>query len=457
MKKNRIEKIKENPKVVLIHMIWLLNKVGFFDKWEDETYLRFLYRLHIGKKLNLRNPRTFNEKIQWLKLYDRNPLYTSLVDKYEVKKYIAEKIGEKYVIPTLGVWDTFDDIDFNSLPNKFVLKCTHDSGGLIICRDKSKLDIASAREKIEHCLKRNYYWSGREWPYKNVQPRIIAEKYMEDQATENLPVYKILNFMGKPEIIQSIQDDKTLHETIDYFDTEWNHLNLKQNFPNSDTPLTRPEKLKEMLNLARLLCKDFKFIRTDFYSINNEIYFSEFTFYSDSGLAAFTPESWDEKLGSLIKIPEEIEGGYCITIGDCVIWVHSRSSEVQNVEVSSKELIDYKLMCFNGKVKCSFTCTERFGEEGLKVIFFDREWNMMPFERHYPKSEASIAKPYNYEVMVTLAESLAKDMVFVRVDFYEINGRVYFGELTLYPGTGMEEFTPDSWDLELGNWLELPQ
>ena len=262
-----------------------------------------MYRAIMGKKLNLTCPKLFNEKLQWLKLYDRNPLYTSLVDKFEVKKYISDKIGEKYVIPTLGIWDNFDEIDFDKLPNQFVLKCTHDSGTVVICKDKASFDVEYAKRKINNRMDFNYYYLWREWPYKDVKPRIIAEQFMQDRDYETLNVFKIFNFNGEPKIIQTIQNDKTENETIDYFDTDWNLLELKQNFPNSKTPLQRPETLNEMLNVARVLSKNTApFIRTDFYEINGKVYFSEFTFYSDSGFAKFTPESWEISLGELINL-----------------------------------------------------------------------------------------------------------------------------------------------------------
>ena len=280
-----------------------MTELGFYKLMSDEKYLTKKYKLILKRNLNLANPKTFNEKLQWLKLYDRKPEYTTMVDKYAVKKYVADIIGEEYIIPTLGVWNHFDEIDFDKLPNQFVLKCTHDSGGIVICKDKNKLDLKSAKKKIEKCLKRNYYWSSREWPYKDVKPRIIAEPYMEDSKAH--------------------------------------------------------------------------------------------------------------------------------------------------------ELIDYKFMCFNGKVKCSFTCSERFSKDGLKVTFFDKDWNVMPFERHYPVSKNPQKKPINYDKMIQFSEQLSKGISFVRVDFYEINGQLYFGELTFYPGGGFEEFTPEEWDYKLGDFLKL--
>ena len=275
----------------------------WLDWMPDAAYLRLMFRAIMKKRLDLKNPKSFNEKLQWLKLYERKPIYTTMVDKYAVKKHVADLIGEEYIIPTLGVWDSFDEIDFDSLPDQFVLKCTHDSGGLVICRDKSQLDKGAAKRKIDASMKRNYYWSGREWPYKDVKPQIIAEKYMQDGQTSVLPVYKVFNFGGEPRLIQVIQNDKTPQESIDYFDPQWNQLDLRQNFPNSEEPLTEPAQLKEILSLARILCGGLPFIRTDFYTINGKVYFSEFTFYSDCGFAAFHPQQWDRTLGEWIKLP----------------------------------------------------------------------------------------------------------------------------------------------------------
>lgn len=297
-----LKRILKNPKKI----IPLLGNKGMLFWIPDKAYLKLIYNVSMGKKLNLDTPQTFNEKLQWLKLYDRNPEYTKMVDKYEVKKYVAEKIGEEYIIPTLGVWDSFDDIDFDKLPEQFVLKCTHDSGGLVICRDKSKLDIDTVKRKVKRSLNRNYFYSSREWPYKKVKPRIIIEKYMKnnnDTQQSSLNVYKIFCFDGDPKIIQTIQNDKTELETIDYFDTEWNILDIRQNFPNSKHPLECPKTLHIMLEKARILSRGHAFIRTDFYEIDNRVYFSELTFYSDSGMAKFNPEEWDLKLGEYIKLP----------------------------------------------------------------------------------------------------------------------------------------------------------
>lgn len=272
---------------------------------DDAFFLQLDYRKNIGRSLDLGNPETFNEKLQWLKLHDRNEAYIKMVDKAAVKNYVAKKIGEKYIIPTLGVYDSFDGIDFDTLPDKFVIKCTHDSGSVIVCKDKKKLDRKATRRMFNKALKRNLYYFGREWPYKVVQPRIIIEKYIDD--------------------------------------------------------------------------------------------------------------------------------------GD------------------HDDLLDYKFMCFNGKVKCSFVCSERRSKKGLAVDFYDLDWSHMPFQRHYRNSDVPIPKPKNYDLMIKLAETLAKGIPFVRVDFYEVGDKVYFGELTFYPGNGMEEFTPEEYDRVLGDMLVLPE
>ncbi|MCI9142670.1 MAG: glycosyl transferase [Lachnospiraceae bacterium] len=280
--------------------------LGLLNWMSDEGFLKLSYHIYLNRKLDLNNPQTFNEKLQWLKIHDRNPLYIQYVDKYEVRKYIASRFGCDLLIPVYGVWDTADDIDFQALPEQYVLKCTHDSGSICICDNKKTFDIDAAKRKLNNRLRHNLFYWGREWPYKGVKPRIIAEKYMVDTA-------------------------------------------------------------------------------------------------------------------------------------------------------GRKELTDFKLMCFNGKVRCSFTVTDRFSEDGLKVTFFDREWNRMPFERHYPADKKDIPKPASYDRMVVIAEEISTGHPFMRIDFYEINEQVFFGEITLYPGNGMEEFIPEEWDLKLGEWIQLDE
>lgn len=296
----RLLKALKQPGRIIVY----LGRRGFFKYLiSDKLYIKLLFKQNLGYNLNLNNPQTFNEKLQWLKINDRQEIYKTLVDKYAVRQYLEKMFGAQYLFPLLGVWDKYEDIDFSLLPEKFVLKCTHDSGSVYIVDKKTQVNYEELGKKITKKLKKNYYWLGREWAYKDVPPRIIAEKYMQDES-----------------------------------------------------------------------------------------------------------------------------GG---------------------------ELADYKMLCFNGKVKCSFTCTERFSDDGLKVTFFDLDWNKMPFERHYPASDKKIEKPVNYQQMIRFAEQITKDMIFARVDFYELNGQLYIGEITLYPGDGLEEFTPQEYDKILGDMMVL--
>ncbi len=284
-----------------------LNKIGFYRNLSDEKFLKKSFKVYMGYDLKLSAPKTFNEKLQWLKLYDRQDRYTIFADKIAVKKYVASIIGEQYIIPTLGEWDEPEQINFDKLPNQFVLKCNHNSGlGMCICKNKNKLDTLEVKNELKKGLKENYYLPNREWCYKNIHHRIIAEKYMSDSDKD--------------------------------------------------------------------------------------------------------------------------------------------------------ELTDYKLMCFNGKVKCTLVCENRHGKDGLKITFYDRQWQVMPVERiSHPRNDKIIEKPANYEKMVELAEQLASGIPFLRVDFYEVQDKIYFGELTFYPASGFEGFNPPEWDRILGDWLVLPE
>lgn len=290
--------------------------IAVLYKWgkfiPDKLYLHLLYRLHLGKKLNLKNPQTFNEKLQWLKLYNRRPEYTIMVDKYAVKEYVANKVGNEFIIPTLGVWDSFDDIDFEKLPDKFVLKCTHDSGGLVICRDKSQLDRVAAKKVIERSLRRDYYLIGREWPYKNVPRRIICEQYMEDESGYELKDYKFFCFNGKVKYLK-IDFDRQSNHRANYYNPnfELQPFGEKNSLPNPDRLFERPSCLQKMIEKAEELSKDVPFLRVDFYNVNGQVYFGEHTFFPGNGTGVFCPSEWDEKLGSLIRLPHA-GGGICL-------------------------------------------------------------------------------------------------------------------------------------------------
>lgn len=285
-----------------------LSNRGFFNRMSDKAYLKLRYNCIMGKKLNLDNPVTYNEKLQWLKLYDRKPEYTKMVDKYEAKKYVADIIGEEYIIPTLGVWDNVNDIDFDALPNQFVLKCTHDSGGLVICKDKAELDIENAKNTLNHFLNRNFYSVHREWPYKDVKHRIIAEKYMEDESGKDLKDYKFFCFNGEPKLLY-ISEGLSDHSTakISFADMDYNIAEFKRNDfkPFNELP-KKPINFEKMKELAKVLSKDRAFIRVDFYEINKKIFFGELTFFPCSGYLPFDPEKYDKILGDWITLPNKM-------------------------------------------------------------------------------------------------------------------------------------------------------
>lgn len=279
---------------------------GKYNNMPDREYLSKRFKARLGYPLNLDDPVTFNEKLQWLKLYDRRPEYTTMVDKYAVKKYVADIIGEQYIIPTLGVWDRFEDIDFDKLPNQFVLKCTHDSGGLVVCKDKTKLNKSKAKKKIEKCLKNNYFYLGREWPYKNVHPRIIAEQYMEDNQSSELRDYKFFCFNGRVEFLY-LSEGLENHETarISYVSLDWEKMPFcRDDYKPFEQLPPKPDNLEEMVRIAEELSAGIPHVRVDFYNVNGQILFGELTFYSGSGFTKFDPESSDFEIGKLLELPE---------------------------------------------------------------------------------------------------------------------------------------------------------
>ena len=297
---NKLLKRIINPRLILLDIL----NLKLCRNIPDHLFLKIKYRLRMGKNLHLSNPITFNEKIQWLKLYDRKPEYTRMVDKYEVRHYVKDVIGEEYLIPLLGVYNSFNDIDFEGLPNQFVLKPNHTSGDIFICLDKSQIDFVKLRKQVHRWLKRDYFWVHREWPYKNIKPRILCEKYLVDGS-------------GNP--------------------------------------------------------------------------------------------------------PK-----------------------------------DYKFMCFNGKVKCICVCSDRHSSDGLKIDFYDPDWNVMPVRRKMFPPSGKNNKPNNYQKMIDIAEKLSAGTIFLRVDLYDVDNKLYFGELTFYPASGYGEFEPESYDYLFGNWIELP-
>ena len=289
----------------------------FMDVLPDSIFLKLVYRQELGRKLNLKNPKTFNEKLQWLKLYNRKPDYTQMVEKFEAKKYVSKRIGEKYIVPTLGVWEKFEEINFESLPDQFVLKCTHDSGGLVICRDKSNFDKEAARQKIERSLKNNYYLHGREWPYKDVKPRIIAEQYLDDsigqdKCEENvrkrpkgMTDYKFFCFGGKAEFLyvsRGFEDHATTQ--VSFITMNWELAPFRRtDYAQFEYLPPKPQGFEEMIRLSEELSKDIPFLRVDWYQVGEKVYFSELTFFPCNGIMRVEPAEWDRICGDKIKLP----------------------------------------------------------------------------------------------------------------------------------------------------------
>lgn len=272
----------------------------------DKLYLKILFRSRMGYKLNLNKPETYSEKLQWLKLYDRRPEYTVMVDKYAVKDFVASIIGEEYIIPTLGVWDKPSDIDWDILPNQFVLKSTHDSGGVVICKNKDNLDKKKAIKKLKKSIHRDYYLYSREWPYKNVPRRIIAEKFIEpDSSNNDLPDYKFFCFDGdvKAMFVATARQVKGEEVKFDFFDADFNHLPFRQGHDHAKQMPQKPVHFEEMKKMAAELSKGYPHMRVDFYESNNSVLFGELTLYHFSGMTPFEPKEWDLRFGEMLSLP----------------------------------------------------------------------------------------------------------------------------------------------------------
>lgn len=283
----------------------LLQNLSFL--FPDKLYLTLLFRCKMGYWIDWKNPKTFSEKLQWLKLYNRKPEYTTMVDKYAVKEYVAKIIGEEYIIPTLGVWDTPEEINWDELPNQFVLKTTHGGGstGVVICRDKANFDKKVAEEKLSRSLKSCIYKSYREWPYKNVRRRIIAEQYMEDRNSEDLIDYKFYCFNGVVRYLAIANERKSPQGPyFDYFDANFVHLPIKWGGYNYHKKIEKSSLFEQMKIIAKKLSQEFKHVRVDLYAINGFIKFGEITFFDSSGFAPFEPQEWDYKFGEFISLPK---------------------------------------------------------------------------------------------------------------------------------------------------------
>lgn len=270
----------------------------------SKFYIKMVYRMKTGRKLNLKHPKTINEKMQWLKFHDIHPEYTDLADKIKVREYIRQKLGDGYMFPLLGQWESFDDIDFSKLPDSFVLKCNHDSGSVKLIEDKNALtekDLKELKKFFHARLRLNPFYAGREYPYKDIKPYIIAEKLMESEDGKGIKDYKFFCFHGEPKIM-FLATERLIDVKFDLYDMDFNHLDIEYIHPNSDQRPEKPETFEEMKRIAATLSEGMKFVRIDLYEIDGKVYFGEFTFYSGGGFYLFSPDEWEQKLGDWVDL-----------------------------------------------------------------------------------------------------------------------------------------------------------
>lgn len=421
----------------------------------DKPYLSLRYRCQMGHWIDWKNPKTFTEKLQWLKVYDFKPEYTMMVDKLAVKDYVAERIGRDYIIPTLGVWDRVEEIDWDSLPNQFVLKTTHGGGGcgVVVCPDKAHFDKEKAISKLEASMRSNAGRSYREKPYLNVPRRIIAEKFMAERKdsvssiVSDLTDYKFYCFKGVPKLIMVANGRSTGDKRFGYYDPKWNAVDIKWGAPKPDVDFTKPDNLDEMLSIASKLSSDLSHARIDLYNIDTHVYFGEITFYDGSGFERIDPQSYDEYLGGMLTLP--------LTGGVKLFVINNRIIRLEQ-DVLFYDLNDYKFFCFNGEPKYCQVIRDRHINE--TIDFYDMEWNHMPFVGLNPiaKNGATpVEKPANLGVMKDICCRLSKDLKFSRIDLYLIDEKVYFGEITFYPAAGLGKFTPTEWNEHMGRLIKL--
>lgn len=269
----------------------------------DKLYLSVLWKMKMGYKLDWKHPKKFNEKLQWLKLYDRKSIYTTMVDKYRVKQLVVNKIGEQYVNSTLAVYNAVDEINLDELPEQFVLKCNHDSGSVVICKDKASFDLETAKRKLDAAMNKNFYWEAREWPYKNVQHVILADRYLDDHLGDELRDYKFYCFNGEPKIVYCTNKGRDIYEN--FYDMDFNPIDISHGFRRFEPEITKPDGFEIMKKNAALLSAGIPFVRVDFNEVEGQVLFGEFTFYDWAGFCKIQPKEWDDILGDWIKLPTD--------------------------------------------------------------------------------------------------------------------------------------------------------
>ncbi len=299
---NAIKRVLKNPKILLVH---IFQKAPFKYVISDESFVKLFYFTYIGKKLDLSNPEGFNEKLQWLKLYDRKDEYSDLTDKLKVRKYVADKIGEEHLVPLLGIWDSAGQIEIDKLPDKFVLKCNHDSASVVICTDKEKFNLEKAQKKLRKALRVDYYYVGREYNYHNIVRKIIAEQYLSNESDGGLTDYKFFCFDGEPKFIQ-VDTGRFSDHVRNFYTMDWEYINVSYGKPNSiNAIIPKPEVFSEMVEYAKILSKGFVHVRVDFYCTGNHVYFGEMTFHHGGGAMIISPEYYDKVWGTYCKLPKK--------------------------------------------------------------------------------------------------------------------------------------------------------
>lgn len=298
----KLKRYIKNPWLILGSLVYHTASV-----WPDELFLKIIFKARVGYFPNLKNPRSYNEKLQWLKLNCKRQEYQDLVDKISSKDYVARRIGKEYIIPTLGVWDNVDDVNWGALPRQFVIKCSGDSGGVVVCKDKESFNIEEAKKILQKGWEHNYYVYNREYPYRYIRNRIIAEEYMEDESGYELKDYKIFCFDGEPKylFVATDRQKNNVDTKFDFFDLNWNHIPVRNGHPNSFTPIDQPKNFDRMIEIARLLSQGMTHVRVDLYNCDGRIYFGELTFFHWSGMTAYEPREWDYIFGDYIKLPKE--------------------------------------------------------------------------------------------------------------------------------------------------------
>lgn len=273
----------------------------FSHNMPDKVYLQLLYTIRFGKRLHLKKPMSFNEKLNWLKLYGRRDIYSTMADKYAAKAYVANLIGNEYVVENYGVYNSWDEIDFDRLPNQFVIKGTHDSGGAFVCKNKDEFDYEGVRHKVEKNLRKNYFFDLREWPYKYIPPRIIVDRLLDDHTGKELRDYKFWCFNGVPTYMYCTIKGENVYEN--FYDMNFNVANINHGFPRHKPEFEKPKEFELMKELAAKLSVGIPFVRVDFFDVEGKVYFGEFTFYDWGGLRPFNSYEEDLELGKLLHLP----------------------------------------------------------------------------------------------------------------------------------------------------------